>query len=924
MRIKLRLSIRMLLLILTASTFIFYTTAKILSRHFKNMAFVEAKNNNNEQAKKYAAIIQATLEQDFDIIRSTAQIMEQNNVLNYESQRPFFDELLKEIARENKDYTAVWDSWELRFTDAEWDLPYGRVSRSFHRTTDELDSVVDSLDMQGDQTESLYYKYKVLPQEAITNPYWYSYTKRKSDQVLETSLIVPLTVNNEFAGLVGIDLKLKTLQQLIDTVNQKNKYQITLFSHGGNIVAHPEPSMLGEKITQMDSVFSSKYKLLDHIQSGEPTQFTITNQQGADSIYFALSPLAIGKTSTSWAILVGTPVENINSQITEFSDIISNVAIIGLIVLIVVILLFAHSLRTPIVRTTQILKQLAKGQVHGIEKLKVKTKDELGEMAKSVNTVVDGLNSVTLFAEEIGQGNYNYNFKQLSDKDILGNAVLEMRNSLQQAQTEEEQRKEQERQLNWASQGINLFNKILRVDNQNLEKLTYDIIKNLTLYLDAHMGGIYLKNDDDEDLYELISFIGFSKAKYEKRNVTPGEGLVGQCILEKESVFVNDVPENTPKVGSGLGASKPVSILVVPLKSNQVMVGILEIESLNNIQPYQVKFVEKIAETVASTLATVKTNERTAQLLDKSQKQAEELEQQEEEMRQNMEEMQATQEEAGKRENELSALIEGFNQLLLITEYNLKGRITDINENYLKILKARHSQVIGKQHKADLFMDENEQVKHREFWDNLKEGKVQESVEYIKSGKDDFWILEKFIPIKDKFGVIKRIVCVGINITEEKKAESHFKQLQEDGQKEKPGTKKPTKKQPAINLKQELNFIDLTYLKMVYKKDPVKIYNILKLYFDTLPAQVNELKEISDQRDFSKLRSKINSLKTKMSYLGLKQIYEQLRNIEKLLTEQKNLANIPDILSQIIKIWESALDELALLLNIKNNNSKTK
>ena len=105
---------------------------------------------------------------------------------------------------------------------------------------------------------------------------------------------------------------------------------------------------------------------------------------------------------------------------------------------------------------------------------------------------------------------------------------------------------------------------------------------------------------------------------------------------------------------------------------------------------------------------------------------------------------------------------------------------------------------------------------------------------------------------------------------------------------------------------------------MVYKKDSQKIYNILKLYYETLPSQLEEIFQLAKARDYVKLKSKINSLKTKMSYLGLKQIYDNLRNIEKLLAEQKNLNEITGMLKSISKYWSLAYSELKKVLRVPN------
>jgi len=913
----------MLLFIVSAAAVVFFTTLRIIGYNFKKVALTETMESNDNQAIKYASIIQSALENDFDKIRAYKHIVEGSTVLTYAHRRPLFDETLKQIARRNANYTAVWDTWELRFTDPNWTMPHGRVSRSFfHDEYNNIGIKIDSLDLEDDDFESMYYMYKLVPEEAITNPYPYSYTGLKKDEVLETSILVPLNIGKQFAGLTGIDIELSHFQQFIDSINLEQPFDVMFFAFNGDIVAHPNKTFVGQNIVVVDTFLSKKFNILDHIQSGVTSNYILKDKNGIDSAYYTLASFTVGNTNTPWAILISAPLNQIESQFEVIYKVLSKATIIGLLVLTLVVLIFSLSIVFPIRKTRNILNKLSFGEVEGIDKLNFKSKDEIGEMANSVNTVVEGLNRVTDFAKNIGDGNFDYKFEALNKDDVLGQAVIEMRNSLKKARDEEEFRTEEARQLEWASQGMNIFNRVLRVDNRSLENLTYEIVKTLTIYLDAHMGGIYVKSEGQENEFELISFLGFNKDKYENKYIRPDESLVGQCILEKETIFVNDVPLDSDVISSGLGKSIPRSILVVPLLSNRKLIGLIELESLKQIQQYHINFVERIAETIASTVATVKTNEQTAQLLNKSQKQAEELEQQEEEMRQNMEEMQATQEEASKREFELGSLIEGFKQVMPVLEYSKEGKVIDVNENYLKIYKTQKNQIIGKRHKADSFMNESDQIKHSEFWNNLADGQELESLEYIRSGKDDYWFIEKFVPIKDQYGLVQKILCIGIDVTEQQKTESKIKQIQEGIIKSKSNLSSSPSSTPIIDLDQKLKSIDLTYLSMVYKKDPAKIYNILNLYYDTLPSQVKEVEELVKQKDYKKLKPRINSLKTKMSYLGLKKIYEQIRGVEKLLNEEKNLAEIDGMSKTIIKDWIVAYEELRNILRIPGRRKK--
>jgi HAMP domain-containing protein len=325
---------------------------------------------------------------------------------------------------------------------------------------------------------------------------------------------------------------------------------------------------------------------------------------------------------------------------------------------LVLAFLTARSIVVPLIYIKRVLLSMSKGILP--DKTVKERADEIGEMSKALNELVSGLKALSGFALEIGRGNYNTAFKPLSEDDVLGNSLLRMRDDLKAATIEDTKRKLEDEQRNWATLGVAKFSDILRQDNDKLDVLSYNVISNLVKYLDANQGGIFLINDNDKSniFIELVGCYAFNHKRHLQKQIHIGEGLVGRCILEKETIYLTDIPDNYVKITSGLGDANPRSLLLVPLAMNDEVFGVIEIASFKDIQPYQIEFVEKIAEIIASTLSAVKINMQTTILLEQSRIQAEELSAQEEEMRQNMEELRATQEQSSRKEQELRVALE--------------------------------------------------------------------------------------------------------------------------------------------------------------------------------------------------------------------------------------------------------------------------
>ncbi|NOS56140.1 MAG: GAF domain-containing protein, partial [Cyclobacteriaceae bacterium] len=158
--------------------------------------------------------------------------------------------------------------------------------------------------------------------------------------------------------------------------------------------------------------------------------------------------------------------------------------------------------------------------------------------------------------------------------------MAEQEQELKDNLTKLEARQKEEKERQWANEGLTKCIALIR-NQPDLNKLSNELISFTVKYLNANQGGLFLVNEDNpSDVYlELVAAYAYERKKYLEKRVDIGQGLLGQAYLEKQSVYVKEIPENYVTITSGLGTGNPTSLLLVPLKINEEIRGIIELAS---------------------------------------------------------------------------------------------------------------------------------------------------------------------------------------------------------------------------------------------------------------------------------------------------------------------------------------------------------
>lgn len=327
---------------------------------------------------------------------------------------------------------------------------------------------------------------------------------------------------------------------------------------------------------------------------------------------------------------------------------------------------------------------LEKGQRLGEGNKDVEFEDnyryELGQLEATYKLTSETLTGATDFIRDLENGKVRNEALEIKDESIQ-KALVDLQRQLKSLQDQENNRK-------WISEGLTRFADLLRSKSNSIQELSDHIIHELVKYTNSLIGAVYILNEENTPTLELTSLYALNTKKYEKKSYKIGEGLVGQTFLEREYLYLLEIPEDYVKITTGIGEMTPNAILLVPLKVENDVFGVIELASSSEYESFQIEFVKKLSESIAGTIQNVQGNEQTRKLLEESQQMTEQMRSQEEEMRQNMEELAATQEEMSRKENSINQRLDNIDKAVAIAEYDKSFKILHCNNRFAELHKS--------------------------------------------------------------------------------------------------------------------------------------------------------------------------------------------------------------------------------------------
>lgn len=238
-----------------------------------------------------------------------------------------------------------------------------------------------------------------------------------------------------------------------------------------------------------------------------------------------------------------------------------------------------------------------------------KTSEDAERKNQQMQIHIQTISKTIEIAKQIANGNLNVAF-EAEKSDELASALHLMQQNLLASQKREQEEK-------YYTIGLADSGEIMRNNNTDIKQLSDNILKYLVKYLGANQAMMFVANHQDQakTYLELTACYAYDNKKYLDKKIEVGQGLTGRAFQEKEVIYITDLPKGYVNISSGLGYAPPDCILIVPLIINKEAFGVIEFAFFSKIENYQIEFVKKAGENLASTLSALKINEQTKELL---------------------------------------------------------------------------------------------------------------------------------------------------------------------------------------------------------------------------------------------------------------------------------------------------------------------
>lgn len=270
----------------------------------------------------------------------------------------------------------------------------------------------------------------------------------------------------------------------------------------------------------------------------------------------------------------------------------------------------------------------------------------------------------------------------------------------------------------------------------DFNELCDKIIRKLANQLNAGVAAIFVNqhffDSEKEHLFKLQASYAYTRRKGLSNEFAVGEGLIGQCALEKQSIVIADLPEDYISIQSGLGTSIPKEVIALPILFSENVIAVVELGLTRAFTQLEMDYLKDVATSLGVAINGVIESSKTEKL-----------------------------------SREIGNQLQAINRSNAAIEFDPEGNILTANSIFLQLMGYELDEVVGQHHSIFVDPEYAQSKAYKQLWKDFKKGKFISDVfnRYTKSGKE-VWIQGNYNPIMGPDGKVYKVLKIATDITE--------------------------------------------------------------------------------------------------------------------------------------------------------------
>jgi len=341
--------------------------------------------------------VRAYLGGPLDEVRALAEVLTNiERALPPADRRDMVNYMLRSILEQNPSYMGSWavfepnelDGLDAYFANTPTSDETGRFISYFTQLDGRIEFyVLHSYNDPGPAGDFYFTSFR-SGKEAIVEPYIYPID---GIPFLLTSVTVPILREGRVIGVVGVDIELSSVQDMMVGIKPFGDGGSGIFSSQGFILAHPDPSRLGGNVRETEAAMVGEHlgALMNAITNGTNFSARVFSPEHDAYMILVTRPFTVGKSDIPWTAASIIPESTVLAPVRRMAmlSIVLGIAILGIITII--ILLVARSITAPLKAVEKALVKIGEGDFTST--LEITSKDEVGGISRSLNTTLENI-----------------------------------------------------------------------------------------------------------------------------------------------------------------------------------------------------------------------------------------------------------------------------------------------------------------------------------------------------------------------------------------------------------------------------------------------------------------------------------------------------------------------------------------------------